>query len=265
MNHVSFMFHADRNELHVHLTDSIPQLTPLVDSHPNVSFSPDDPWFQSLDPSTHGMAFNRQYGFAVDGESDPLPAGSGIWIRMVGGNPNLKVFRYRSSEPKAWQPMFGIDGSETLFQWGLTMFHPAFSTPPNTGAVSAEFEAIMVNLDTGESLDDIASAHFTLEFGSAVEEPVPTLAIKDKIVLSWPEGSHLHIVETADSPDSLHWLPLMDPKPMLMNGMNILVLPKHNSKKFFRLRKMEDMGGNGDHDSHEGSEVDNDDLQHDHE
>lgn len=131
--------------LEVHLDPSIPVLTPLAVSHPGVAFDPAHPWFPDLDPSRGGYAFNRQYGFLLDGESDPLAEGHAIRIRQRSAAPGLLVRRYRQSPP-AWEPMFGQNGSPEVFEWNLLMFHAAYAIPPeHPGPVEAEYEAYVVD------------------------------------------------------------------------------------------------------------------------
>jgi hypothetical protein len=42
-------YHADLGHLHVLMPDEIPQLTPLLVSHPGDQFDPADPWFDDLE------------------------------------------------------------------------------------------------------------------------------------------------------------------------------------------------------------------------
>ncbi|MCX6914773.1 MAG: hypothetical protein NT167_17280, partial [Verrucomicrobia bacterium] len=64
-------YHADSDTVTVDLSDILvtAQLTPLLISNPSDSFSPGDPWFDSLDPSRQGLAFSRRYGFDMDAMS----------------------------------------------------------------------------------------------------------------------------------------------------------------------------------------------------
>lgn len=150
-------------------TDPItPVLTPLTISNPGDSFSAFDPWFGDLDPSTNGDAFNRQYGFVLDGTSDLLPTGYGIWIRQDSASPGLSAHLYRAS-PATWDPMFGTGGSSDTLQWNLGMFHPAYSAPGVPGAHSANYTAFVV--DGGGTPTGVAE-NFTLTW-SAVGIPEP--------------------------------------------------------------------------------------------
>ena len=45
---------AEQGRLQVMMPAEVPQLTPLMVSHPGDSFDPADPWFDALDPSRQG-------------------------------------------------------------------------------------------------------------------------------------------------------------------------------------------------------------------
>ncbi len=141
--------------LHVHTdghdhggggTGAFPILTPLSSSQPTDGFDPLDPWFADLDPSAAGRAFNRQYGFVLDGNSDLLPAGFSIRIRQLSATPGLEAFLFRTA-PDTWSPMFGTDGSSDTFLWNLGMFHPAYTAPAATGQHTASYEVFLVDQD----------------------------------------------------------------------------------------------------------------------
>jgi hypothetical protein len=147
MLHVNLLHRRveEASSLSVHLDAGVPVLTPLALSHPGESLDPSAPWHGELDPKMGGMAFNRQYGFLMDGESDPLPEGHGIRIRMLTATPGLLVRQYRMS-PAQWMPMFGQGGSEEVFAWNLMMFHPAYAAPASAvGPLEARYEAYVVD------------------------------------------------------------------------------------------------------------------------
>lgn len=146
MVHVGIKYadHGHGPHFHIHIDPIIPTLTPLSISHPGDNFDPEHPWFTDLDPSQEGRAFNRQYGFVLDSDSEPLPTGYGIWLRQISATPGLEVFRYRATPP-TWIPIFGTDGSSDLFAWNLSMFHPAYTAPAGSGTHTAVYEAILVD------------------------------------------------------------------------------------------------------------------------
>ena len=67
-------YSASEGTLRVMVDPTIPQLTPLLVSHPGDSFDPADRWFDALDPSRQGLAFSKRYGFVMATVTDPLPA-----------------------------------------------------------------------------------------------------------------------------------------------------------------------------------------------
>ncbi len=168
MVHIGIHYMNDglSTNIEVDIEPMLPTLTPLTLSHPGDQFDHTDPWFADLAPSAGGAAFNRQYGFVLDGLSDPLPLGQGIWIRQVSATPGLKAFTYRTS-PDTWMPMFGTDGSSDTLQWNLGMFHPAYTAPADIGTYFATYEAFVVDggIPTG-----IMSDPFTIQW-EAIPEP----------------------------------------------------------------------------------------------
>ncbi len=107
-------YHADTDTVTVDLSHILvtAQLTPLLVSNPNDSFSPDDPWFDALDPSRQGLAFSRRYGFDMHAMTDYLPYNRELWIRKLYGSPDLGIYDYHeSTTPKAWTPIFGTAGT----------------------------------------------------------------------------------------------------------------------------------------------------------
>lgn len=177
MVHVNIQYadHGAGPHLHVHIDTGTPALTPLAVSQPDIQFAPAMPWFEQLDPSLEGQAFNRQYGFLLDPTSEPLPTGHKVWIRRLSASPELKVYNYRQTPP-AWDPMFGTAGSPDLFQWSMTMFHPAYAVPATaTGPFTATYEAILV--DELDQPTDVTE-EFTLTWNVAPGLNIGTLTVE---------------------------------------------------------------------------------------
>eukprot|EP00825_Cyclidium_porcatum_P046150 TRINITY_DN7191_c0_g1_i1.p4 TRINITY_DN7191_c0_g1~~TRINITY_DN7191_c0_g1_i1.p4 ORF type:complete len:171 (+),score=17.50 TRINITY_DN7191_c0_g1_i1:565-1077(+) len=122
-------YSAAEGALRVAVDPAVPQLTPLLASNPLDRFDPADPWYDLLDPTRQGLAFSRRYGFVMNTATDPLPSGTAIWIRKQAGSPELGAYRYRSSAPKAWEPIFGTAGSSNALFWNTMMFHPGITAP----------------------------------------------------------------------------------------------------------------------------------------
>ncbi|MFN0067802.1 MAG: hypothetical protein ACKVYV_09220 [Limisphaerales bacterium] len=238
MIHVGFEYHAAHQALHVHLDPGVPALTPLALSHPDAMFAADAPWRAYLDPHTLGWAFNRQYGFVVGGDSDPLPAGSAIWIRQISATPGLQVFRYRPAGPATWAPMFGSDGSTNVFEWSLTMFHPAYACPPDGGPHEAAYEAFLVNPATGEPVAGVVPAAFTLKWTVAGQATGPELAIAHKVALTWAADGTNHVVQWSPAATGAPWTTLTNTPGVLDGRLTILVAPDKEAG-FFRLAPMD--------------------------
>lgn len=244
MIHVEVIYHADHNALHIHVEPGTPALTPLSVSHPDAMFAAGDPWHHLLDPHAMGWAFNRQYGFVMGAESDPLPAGHAVWFRQLRASPGLKVFRYRGMDPKAWDPIFGTDGSAPVFQWGGTMFHPAYACAPGSGPQEAEYEAFLVDAATGEPAAGVAAERFLLGWsdGSA---GMPMLEIARRVMLAWPAAGTNYVAEAAPAVQG-PWTPLPDDPFLHQNKLTLLVEPAA-SAQFFRLAPKGGGGHGGGH------------------
>jgi hypothetical protein len=233
MLHVGFAYHADHKELHAHIDPAVPALTPVSISDPTAMFATADPWTDLLDPHRQGQAFNRQYGFVVDGESDPLPEGSAIWIRQLAASAGLQAFRYRGTDPKAWEPMFGTAGSTNVFAWSLTMFHPAYTCPLNSGPHHADYEAFLVNAANGEPVAGISSAQFTLTW-TVAGQAIPNLVLAQKIVLTWAASGTNYVAESSLSLADGPWTPLTN-VPVNLHGQLTLLLAPETPERFYRL------------------------------
>ncbi len=212
----------------------VPQLTPLLISNPGDSFSPADPWYDCLDPSRQGLAFSRRYGFVMDGASDLLPTGTAIWIRLLSSSPGLGAYRYRSSVPKAWQPIFGTAGSTNALQWDGMMFHPGFTAPPGTNTYSATFEAFVMDMTTGQLVPGADTGPFTFNW-TDVPDGRPTLSVTPKMAISWSSSATNYLLEAADALDASNWT-LVTNTPVLLDGQPTVVLDPNEPHQFFRMR-----------------------------
>lgn len=238
MIHVEFEYHADHHGLHVAYPDVIPLAFPLSESHPDNNFLESDPWFNLLDPSQEGNAFNRQFGFVMSPSSDLLPVGQSIRIRARSMSPGLKAFFYRTMGPKSWDPILIPDQPDSDLAWDLAMFHPAFVMPAIPGEYSAELEAQVVEEGTGSPITEVAPVQFTLTLqvpGEPTE--IPPLSIGQRTVLSWPKDGGSYMVEYASTPDATEWTHL-HVTPVDWNGEKVVILEATETQRFFRLSRM---------------------------
>jgi hypothetical protein len=225
---------AGEERLYVMMDAAVPQLTPLLVSHPEDRFDPADPWFDALDPTREGRSFSRRYGFVMDTMTDPLPAGRAIWIRKLSGSPELSVYRYASTEPKAFEPIFGTEGAPPARFWNGLMFHPVFTAPPGTNAFIAIFEACLVDTNTGTEIANSSTGPFVLNWTN-IPDGRPELGIAQRIVISWPVAAANYVLEGAASLDHGSWT-LVTNAPVLLDGESAVVLDRDEARKFFRMR-----------------------------
>ncbi len=229
-------YHAETDRMQVAMPDEVPQLIPLLVSHPDAGFDPTDPWFDALDPSRQGAAFSRRYGFVMDAMSDPLPAGAQMWIRKLSGPPELRFYRYSGTPPKALTPIFGTDAVTNALPWNGVMFHPLVTAPPGTNGYTALFEVYLVDAVDGRELPATTSGPLTFEFTNQPDGR-PHLVLGRDMRLAWPAGGGTNwVLETAltlEHPAA--WTPA--PHVPVLRGDTLEVqLEADAPQQFFRLR-----------------------------
>lgn len=227
-------FDAALGRLQVTVDPTIPELTPLLASNPSDSFEPADPWFEFLDPTRQGLAFSRRYGFVMDTLTDPLPESSRIWLRKLSSSDGLAIFRYRSSEPKLWEPIFGTGSSPDALEWNGMMFHPAFTALPNSGNYKATFEALLVDSATGAEVPGSGTGPFEMNWTTA-SDGRPSVSIQLKVVVAYPETPG-YILEGSNMLEGGTWLPVTT-QPVVIEGKSAVVLDASEACKFYRLRQ----------------------------
>lgn len=227
-------YHASEGHLRVMMPAEAPQLTPLLVSNPGDSFAPGDPWCDFLDPSRQGLSFSRRYGFVMDGMSDPLPANTAIWLRKLSGPPELGLYRYSGSAPKAWQPIFGTAGTTNALYWNTDMFHPGITAPPGTNPLTATFEAFLVDTNSNTEVPGSSSGPLLFNFTN-VSDGRPALNLAQKIVVAWPATAANWVLEAADTLPSSDWTTVTN-TPVTVDGQPAVVLDSTVAKKFFRMR-----------------------------
>lgn len=228
-------YNAAASRLNVMMPPEIPQLTPLLVSNPGDSFDPADPWFDALDPRRQGASFSRRYGFVMDAESDPLPAGTQMWIRKLSGPPELGVYRYSGSAPKALEPIFGTSGTTNARAWNGMMFHPVFSAPPGTNNLAATFDLFLLDTTTGQEVANSGSG--PLEFTwTNVTDGRPALNISQRIVIAWPADTTANwMLESASPLNATSWS-IVTNTPVTVDGQPCVVLEGADAQRYFRMR-----------------------------
>jgi hypothetical protein len=227
-------YHADHGHLHVMMPGEVPQLTPLLVSNPGDQFDPADPWFDALDPSRQGLSFSRRYGFVMDANTDPLPPQTAIWLRKISGSPELSFYRYSGSPPKLWQPIFGTAGTTNALYWNGMMFHPAVTAPPGTNALSATFEAYLVDTQTGAEIPGSSTGPFVLSFTN-VPDGRPALELAQRILVFYPLDATNWVLEATDTLPGGVWSDVTN-APVTIGGRAAVVLEPGDPRRFFRMR-----------------------------
>ena len=217
------------------LDPTVPQLTPLLVSNPGDNFAADDPWFDALDPSRQGLAFSRRYGFVMDTMTDPLPAGTAIWLRKLSGPAALGAYRYANTEPKVFEPIFGTAGSAAARAWNGMMFHPTFTAPPGTENYTATFDAYLADAGTGAEIPNTSSGPFSLTW-TTVPDGRPALTIATKVAIAWPVASANWVLEAADSLPAANWTAVAA-TPITLDGQTTVLLEPAAASKVYRLRR----------------------------
>jgi hypothetical protein len=234
-------YHADTDTVTVDLSaiTVIAQLTPLLVSNPNDSFSPADPWFDYLDPSRQGLAFSRRYGFEMDVMSDLLPDNRQLWIRKLSGSPDLGIFDYRpNSTPKRWTPIFGTEGSSNAAYWSGSMWHVGVTAPPSTNTYTATFEIYVINTDSGLEIPGSSSGPFVLDW-TDVPDGRPSLTITNQISgqiqLAWPASVTNWTLVSASTPNASSWSVVTN-VPVTINNQRSVTLNPAEAAQCFRMR-----------------------------
>ncbi|MCC6233359.1 MAG: hypothetical protein IT580_11990 [Verrucomicrobiales bacterium] len=229
-------YSAAEARVRVMLDPAIPQLTPLLVSHPGDGFAPEDPWFALLDPSAQGLAFSRRYGFVMDSMTDPLPEGTKLWLRRLSGDPEVGAYRYANTAPKAFEPIFGTAGSPAAMAWNGMMFHPTFTAPSGTNTYTATFDAYLADAASGVERPNTSTGAFTMQWTS-VEDGRPSLTIGRKLIVSWVAESGRYVLESADSVPAGNWSEV-GVAPVAVEGRIAVVLDPAASSKVYRLRRV---------------------------
>jgi hypothetical protein len=228
-------YNATSARIEVMMPMEIPQLTPLLVSNPADNFDPGDPWFDAVDPARQGASFSRRYGFMMEAMTDPLPAGTQMWIRKLAGAPELKAYRYKDTAPKAWEPIFGADGVTNAMYWSGMMFHPAFTAPPGTNPLTATFELYLLDTTTGLEVPNSSSGPLVFDWTN-VADGRPVLNLAQKIFIGWPATTTTNwILESASTANATTWTPVTN-TPVSVDGQPGVVREGNAAQEFFRMR-----------------------------
>ncbi len=227
-------YSAADGAVYVTMPSTVPQLTPLMVSNPGDSFDPADPWFVTLDPSAKGQAFSRRYGFAMDANTDLLPATRQIWIRKLSSSAGLSAYRYQATAPKALQPIFGTDETTNALYWNGMMFHPLFAAPPGTNSFTATFEAYLLDTTTGLEVPRSSSGPLVFNW-TDVPDGRPSLNIGSRVVVFCPNTATNWTLEGTASLTGETWTAVTN-AAVALEGQAAVVLDPGDARRFFRMK-----------------------------
>jgi len=136
----------------------VPDLKPLTDYVPGATINPVKPWYDTIDPMQDAQWFSSRWGFRIDGDnSDDLPSGTSLGIRMISASPGLSTFFYNTSGSGTWQSVFLTANSpHDYVLWSGMMWHPYFTVPSHTpygSTISATFEFFLANAINSGNVD----------------------------------------------------------------------------------------------------------------
>ncbi len=111
-----------------------------------------------------GKAYGDQYGWLADGFIDP-GAGNGISIELISATAGLETYEGGMRMMKAnhtYNPIFGTDGSSTVWDWPGTMVHNWYAAELN-GDYEATYR-VFVSDAAGNAVAGFTDATVTLYF-----------------------------------------------------------------------------------------------------
>jgi len=145
----------------------------------------------------------------------------------------LTAYRYRSSVPKAFDPIFGTDGVTNALYWNGLMFHPTFTAAPGTSTYTATFEAYLVDTNTSAELSETSTGPFEMNWTN-VPDGRPVLGIGPGITVFWPTNATNYVLEGTEVLSGGTWTEVTNP-PVVLEAQSAVVLDPGETRKFFRL------------------------------
>ncbi|MEM8757062.1 MAG: PEP-CTERM sorting domain-containing protein [Planctomycetota bacterium] len=122
-----------------------------------------------------GSFYSSQFGFLAN-DTIQLPSGGAIFIEMGDSSDGLRVYeggRRMMRDTHTYAPIFGTDGSDSVWEWNGQMHHPWFAVD-SVGTYEAEFRVFIGDALTGEALPGFGSADATLSWTAV---PAPASAV----------------------------------------------------------------------------------------
>jgi len=110
--------------------------------------------------------------------------------------------------------------------------HPRYDLGP---APAGQFD--VMGIFTQEGTGAASTNGYELFVQQVIPQAPPTLAIAQNVSLTWPVSGASYQLEYRTDLSSTNWLPVMTP-PLVVNGQNLVLLPRALPQEFYRLRKL---------------------------
>jgi hypothetical protein len=110
------------------------------------------------------MYYSDQYGWILDGIVDP-GSGNSIWIELVSQSDGLETYeggRRMMIGAQTFDPIFGTDASDMIWQWSGTMTHNWYAAD-SIGDYEATY-SVYVGDSAGNAVDGFSAGEVTLNF-----------------------------------------------------------------------------------------------------
>lgn len=122
------------------------------------------------------------------------------------------------------------DGANRL----LTVRPPRYSLGP---VPTNQFDAIGIFSQESGSGSQGTNGHELFVQQVLPHAPTPSLAIGLNTIITWPVSTGTYQLEFRGEADAGAWRPVTDPAPVVINGMNTVILPPSSPQRFYQLRK----------------------------
>ncbi len=123
------------------------------------------------------------------------------------------------------------DGANRFF----SLRHPRYSLGP---APAVEFDAIGIfNQESGSGSQGTNGYELFVQ-QVLPRTPAPELAIGLNVTISWPANTDTYQLEWRAQVDAGEWTPVTN-APVVINGMNTVILPPSSPQRFYQLRKIQ--------------------------
>ena len=121
------------------------------------------------------------------------------------------------------------DGENRFF----SLRHPRYSLG---SAPAGQFDAIGIFSQESGSGSQGTNGYELFVQQVVTHAPPPALAIGLNVSITWPVSADTYLLESRPQADTGTWIPVTN-APVVINGVNTVILPPSNSQQFYQLRK----------------------------